>query len=203
VVKTDHNSLKYFFEQKDLNECQQKWVTKVQAFDFDIEYVKGKKNIVADPLYRRPMTCSLIEISADWKSHLLVEYSKDKFTCEILDGKVHDNRYKVIDDVIFYKDRVYVVPGSGLRKKILTVVHDSPLAGHQGFFKTYTQVRERFSCKGLKHDVMRHINECVTYRQNKLEQTLPAWLLQPLPILVQKWESISMDFITGLPKVQG
>jgi hypothetical protein len=29
VVKTDHNSLKYFLEQKDLSECQQKWVTKV------------------------------------------------------------------------------------------------------------------------------------------------------------------------------
>jgi hypothetical protein len=43
VVKTDHNSLKYFLEQKDLSERQQKWVTKVQAFDFDIEYVKGEE----------------------------------------------------------------------------------------------------------------------------------------------------------------
>jgi hypothetical protein len=110
VVKTDHNSLKYFLEQKDLSEHQQKWVTKVQAFDFDIEYVKGKKNIVADTLSRRPTTCSLMEISADWKSHLLVEYSKDKFACELLDGKVHDDRYRVIDNVIFYKDRVYLVP---------------------------------------------------------------------------------------------
>jgi hypothetical protein len=50
---------------------------------------------------------------------------------------------------------------------------------------------------------MRHISECVTCQQNKLEQTLPARLLQPLPILEQKWESISMDFITSLPKVQG
>jgi len=88
VVKTDYNSLKYFLEQKDLNERQHKWVTKVQAFDFDIEYVKGKKNIVVDALFRRPTTCSLMEISADWKSHLLVEYSKNKFACEILDGKV-------------------------------------------------------------------------------------------------------------------
>jgi hypothetical protein len=81
VVKTDHNSLKYFLEQKDLSERQQKWVTKVHAFDFDIEYVKGKKNIVVDALSRRH-----VEISADWKSYLLVEYSKNKFACEVMDG---------------------------------------------------------------------------------------------------------------------
>jgi hypothetical protein len=86
MVKTDHNNLKYFLEQKDLSERQQKWVTKVQAFDFDIDYVKGKKNIVADALLRRPMACSLMEISIDWKSHLLVEYSKNKFACEVMDG---------------------------------------------------------------------------------------------------------------------
>jgi hypothetical protein len=68
VVKTDHNSLKYFLEQKDLSERQKKWVTKVQAFDFDIEDVKGKKNIMADALSRRLVTCSLMEISKDWKS---------------------------------------------------------------------------------------------------------------------------------------
>jgi hypothetical protein len=150
VVKTDHNSLKYFLEQKDLSERQQKWVTKVQAFEFEIEYVKGKKNIVVDALSRRPATCSLMEILADWKSHLLVEYSKKKFACEVMDGKIQDDWYRIIDDVIFYKDRVYLVPNSRLQKKILTVVHDSPLAGHQGFFKTYRHIRERFSWKGLK-----------------------------------------------------
>jgi hypothetical protein len=48
VVKTDHNSLKYFLDQKDLSERQHKWVSKIQAFEFDIEYVKGKRNVVAD-----------------------------------------------------------------------------------------------------------------------------------------------------------
>jgi hypothetical protein len=41
-----------------------------------------------DALSRKPTACSLMEISADWKSHLLVEYSKNKFACEILDGQV-------------------------------------------------------------------------------------------------------------------
>jgi hypothetical protein len=50
---------------------------------------------------------------------------------------------------------------------------------------------------------MRHVSECVTFQQNKSEHALPVGLLQPLPIPEQKWESISMDFITDLPKVQG
>ena len=58
-----------------------------------------------------------MEISIDWKSHLLVEYSKNKFACEVMDGQIQDERYRVIDDVIFYKHRVYLVPDSGLKKK--------------------------------------------------------------------------------------
>ena len=40
-------------------------------------------------------------------------------------------------------------------------------------------------------------------QQNKIENIHPAGLLQPLPIPEQKWESVSMDFTTGVPKVQG
>ena len=85
--------------------------------DFNIYYVKGKKNIVADALSRRPAVCSLMEISVDWKSHLFVEYSKNKFACEVMDGKIQDDWYRVIDDVIFYKDRSTWCHIQGLRRK--------------------------------------------------------------------------------------
>ena len=75
-IKTDHNSLKYFLEQKWLNERQQNWVRKVQAYDFEIEYDKGKNNVVVDAISRRPTTLSLMSISTDWRSPLLVKYSK-------------------------------------------------------------------------------------------------------------------------------
>jgi hypothetical protein len=46
----------------------------------------------------------MIDICTDWKAHLLVEYSKNKFDCEVMDGKVVDDRYWVLDDFILYKD---------------------------------------------------------------------------------------------------
>ena len=69
--------------------------------------------------------------------------------------------------------------------------------------KTYRQIQERFSWKGLKGEVMQHVRECSICQQNKIGHIHPAGLLQPLPIPEHKWESVSMDFITGLPKVQG
>jgi hypothetical protein len=65
VVRTNHNSLKYLLEKKDLNEIQQKWVSKIQAYNFDIEFVKGKENVVADALSKRPSTYSMSKISVD------------------------------------------------------------------------------------------------------------------------------------------
>ena len=69
--------------------------------------------------------------------------------------------------------------------------------------KTYRQIRERFSWKGLKGEVMQHVRECSIFQQYKIGHIHPVGLLQPLPIPEQKWESVSMDFITRFPKVQG
>ena len=85
VVKTDHNSLRYFLTQKDLNERQKKWVSSIQAFDFDIEYVKGKNNVVVNALSRRP-SISLMDVAENWKSTLQVGYAKDNFIVKCFMG---------------------------------------------------------------------------------------------------------------------
>ena len=52
--------------------------------------MKGKDNIVADALSRRP-SFSLMDIAKNWKDMLLVEYAKDKFSCDVLDGIMGDD----------------------------------------------------------------------------------------------------------------
>jgi hypothetical protein len=137
VVKSDHNSLKYLLEKKDLNERQQKWVRKIQAYNFDIEFVKGKNNAVADALSKRPSIFSMSSMSVDWKEHLIVEYEKDQFVCQLLDGQIQDDKFRVINDLIYYKGQIFLVLGSALKAKILRACHNSPVARHQGISKTY------------------------------------------------------------------
>ena len=55
--------------------------------------------MVVYALSRRPTSLSLMSVDTDWKAQLLVEYCKDHFTCEILDGQVIDERYRVMDEV--------------------------------------------------------------------------------------------------------
>ena len=47
-----------------------------------------------------------------------------------------------------------------------------------------------------------YISKCFECQQVKTEHQHPVGLLQPLPIPSWKWEIISLDFITGLPRNQ-
>ena len=55
-IYTDHQSLKYFFTQKDLNMRQRRWLELVKDYDCEIFYHPGKANKVADALSRKSGT---------------------------------------------------------------------------------------------------------------------------------------------------
>lgn len=53
IVKTDHKSLQYFKTQPMLSGRQARWLSVIADYDFMIEYIDGKTNVVADGLSRR------------------------------------------------------------------------------------------------------------------------------------------------------
>ena len=48
----------------------------------------------------------------------------------------------------------------------------------------------------------KYVQQCFRSQVNKVEIVKASGLLKPLQILGYNWQSISMDFITGLPKTQ-
>jgi hypothetical protein len=52
-IKIGHQSQKYFLEQRISSSKQQKWVTKLFGYDYEIIYKKGKEIVVVDALSRK------------------------------------------------------------------------------------------------------------------------------------------------------
>jgi len=52
-VFSEHKSLKYLFDQKELNMRQRRWIEFLKDYDFELLYHPGKANVVADALSRK------------------------------------------------------------------------------------------------------------------------------------------------------
>ena len=52
TVRTDNNHLTYIMSSGHLDATRHRWVGNLASYTFDIEYKKGKHNVVADTLSR-------------------------------------------------------------------------------------------------------------------------------------------------------
>ncbi|KAF7785204.1 hypothetical protein Agabi119p4_1369 [Agaricus bisporus var. burnettii] len=66
TVLTDHRTLECFQTQKHLSRQQARWTELLQQYDFDIVYIKGSENAVADALSRTTFTNAQSEIDT-WR----------------------------------------------------------------------------------------------------------------------------------------
>ena len=64
----------------------------------------------------------------------------------------------------------------------------------------YRDMKRMFYWTGMKGDVAKFVSRCLVCQRVKAEQQRPDRLLQLLDIPEWKWDSISMDFIDGLPR---
>jgi hypothetical protein len=70
-----------------------------------------------------------------------------------------------------------------------------------GFTKTYDRVKTSFFWDGMKQEICNFVAGCYVWQRNKGEKFKSLGTLQPLSIPPAIWKDISMDFITGLPKL--
>ena len=102
--------------------------------------------------------------------------------------------------LVRFRDSIYVSNCSELKKLILREFYAEPYSGHPGYQKMLMMVKNFYYWSNMKKEVAKFMARCLDCQQVKADYKHPGGLLHPIVILKWKWEVISMDFITGLPR---
>nr|GFA11623.1 putative reverse transcriptase domain, ribonuclease H-like domain, aspartic peptidase domain protein [Tanacetum cinerariifolium] len=89
-----------------------------------------------------------------------------------------------------------------LRTLIMNESHKSKYFVHSGSDKMYQDMKLLYWWPNMKADIATYVSKCLTCLRVKNEHQKPSGLLVQLEIPQWKWDNITMDFVTKLPKTQ-
>ena len=89
-----------------------------------------------------------------------------------------------------------------IKEQLLKEAHQVPYSVHPGNTKMYRDLKMRFWWPGMKNDVVNFVSRCLTCQQVKAEHQRPAVVQQPMEIPKWKWDQVTMDFVSGLPRTK-
>ncbi|GJS90881.1 putative reverse transcriptase domain-containing protein [Tanacetum coccineum] len=200
---------------------QHRWLDLLSDYDFEIRYHLGKENVVADALSRNErdqplrvralvMTIGLdlpkqilnVQTEARKPENLknedvggmLVENSKDleKFRTEKLEPRA--------DGTLCFNGRSWLPCYGDLRTVIMHESHKSKYSIHPGSDKMYQDMKKLYWWPNMKANIATYVSKCLTCAKVKAEHQRPSGLLVQPKIPEWKWDNITMDFVTKLPK---
>lgn len=102
--------------------------------------------------------------------------------------------------MLCFKERSWVPLYRGIRDLIMHESHKSKYSIHPGSDKMYQDLKKLYWWPNMKADIVEYVGKCLTCARVNAEYQKPSGLLVQPEIPMWKWERITMDFITKLPK---
>ncbi|GJS65947.1 putative reverse transcriptase domain-containing protein [Tanacetum coccineum] len=221
TVFTDHKSLQHILDQKELNMRQRRWLELLCDYDCDIRYHPGKANVVADALSRKErepplrVRALVMTISLDLPKQILNAQTEarkpENIKSEDVGGMLIENakfpeaiREQKLepraDGTLCLNGRSWLPCYGDLRTVIMHESHKSKYSIHPGSDKMYQDMKKLYWWPNMKADIATYVSKCLTCAKVKAEHQRPSGLLVQPKIPEWKWDNITMDFVTKLPK---
>ncbi|GJR18550.1 putative reverse transcriptase domain-containing protein [Tanacetum coccineum] len=211
IVFTDQKSLQHILDKKELNMRQRHWLELLSDYDCEIRYQLGKANVVADALTRKErinplrVRALVMTIGLDLPKRILnaqIKARKPKnFEAEDVGGMIRKEKLEPhADGTLCLKNRSWLPCFGYLRTLIIHESHKSKYFVHPGSDKMYQDMKKLYWWPNMKVDIATYVSKHLTCLKVKAEHQKPSGLLVQPEIPQWKWDNITMDFITKLPK---
>ncbi|GKE93576.1 putative reverse transcriptase domain-containing protein [Tanacetum coccineum] len=106
----------------------------------------------------------------------------------------------VLHGTLCLKNRSWITCFGDWRALIMHESHKSKYSIHPGPDKMYNDLKKLYWWPNMKAEIATYVNKCLTCAKVKAEHQKPSGLLVQPKIPQWKWEKITIDFVTKLPK---
>ncbi|GJR26489.1 putative reverse transcriptase domain-containing protein [Tanacetum coccineum] len=195
TVFTDHKSLQHILDQKELNMRQRRWLELLSDYHCEIRYHLGKANVVTNALSRKERIKPL-RTEAQKPENLKNEDVGGMIRRDITKEKLEPRA----DGTLCLNGRSWLPCYGDLRTVIMHESHKSKYSVHPGSDKMYQDMKKLYWWPNMKADIATYVSKCLTYARVKAEHQRPSGLLVQPKIPQWKWDNITTDFVTKLPK---
>ncbi|GKA98112.1 putative reverse transcriptase domain-containing protein [Tanacetum coccineum] len=188
---------------------QRRWIELLSDYDCEIRYHPGKANVVADALSRKErieplrVRALVMTIGLDLPSRIL-EAQREAVKIENIEAEDIGGMLKKLearaDGTLCLDNRSWLPCYGNTRSLIMHESHKSKYSIHPGADKMYHDLKMLYWWPNMKADIATYVSKCLTCAKVKAEHQRPSGLLVQPDIPEWKWEKITMDFITKLPK---
>ncbi|GJU62699.1 putative reverse transcriptase domain-containing protein [Tanacetum coccineum] len=187
TVFTDHTSLQHILDQKKLNMRQRRWLELLSDYDCDIHYHPGKENVVADALSRKerepPLRVRALVMTIG------LELPKQILNAQTEARKPENIKNEDVGGMLLENSK----DPEKFRKEKLEPRADGTLCFNgRSWLPCYGDLRTV--------NIATYVSKCLTCAKVKAEHQRPLGLLVQPKIPEWKWDNITMDFVTKLPR---
>lgn len=204
-VITDHSALQWLHKTKDPHGRLARWAMRLQQFDYEVIFRKGKDNIVPDALSRAVPNdeINVIEVKPEdkdewYKSQELLANSEDASDWMINQGLLW--KYLKLKQFPDENDSWKIVVPEKLRGHVLKECHNDPVAGHFGVKKSVNRVRQHYFWPTLIRDVKDHVRKCETCAKYKPTNMPPIGHMGRHREVSEPFQIVSMDLMGPFPR---